>query len=316
MSGVLNRYGKRENSAPMATLFFARLGPMMKEEILKKVCNQYGEVEEVTMVCDRETKKSKGCAFVSFKTPLEAQKCFSNVPEIINEHHWIIEWAKSTQIRDSDLDKKTLYITGLQNCNANDTSVYDHFSVYGLVEKVTVVGKGADFPPYAFVKFTDEKSAGLALKNENGKFWDGGQLIIQYSETLESKKSRRLHRVKQTNKYMEIKKEPSTRRSFKEIFVDDSTGSLIQSLLMAFGSFTSSEYLTEGYDEEGYDEVLVRPNIKDIRKVDSPLLKNYEKLIHQLDDDDNSSLTDVTEDDILNKHTFSFLDDEVWGPYQ
>ena len=42
------------------------------------------------------------------------------------------------------------------------------------------------------IKFTDEKYASTALKNENGKYWNGNQLIIQYSETLESKKSRKV----------------------------------------------------------------------------------------------------------------------------
>ena len=339
MAGVLNRYGKRENIAPMSTLFFARLGPMMKEEHLKDICSEYGEVEEVTMVCDRETKRSKGCAFVKFKSADDAKQCLSAMSEITNKHHWIIEWAKSTQIRDTDLDKRTLYITGLTNENADDQSVYDYFSEYGTVEKVTVVGKNADFPPYAFVKFTDERYASNALKNENGKYWNGNQLIIQYSETLESKKSRRLHRVvnkQQNGSYTNIQKETKTKsvakEKEKESFLDENGGSLITSLLSAFGSLESlltipscfnslmsgsSSVNSQPIEETG--DVLIRRNMKEIKQADSPLLQNYEKLIHQLDDDDyhgeDYSLLDEKIVTVNDEKSF-FLDDDVWGPYQ
>ncbi|ELP91333.1 RNA-binding protein, putative [Entamoeba invadens IP1] len=312
MSGLLNRYGKRENAKPMTTLFFARLGASMKEQVLKDYCKHYGEVVDVTMVCDRETKKNKGCAFVKFKTSEEAQQCLSSF-ENLQDNHWIVEWAKSTQIRDSDLDKKTLYITGISNTKATDTDVYDHFSQYGIVEKVTVVGKDADFPPYAFVKFTDEKSANLALKNENGKKWDGEVLIIQFSETLESKKSRRLNRVKPQQTYISLQQQPELpvrvlRRIEPED--DDRENSLFKSLLSAF-NFSSESQPTPPPEDD--DQMLMRKSISEMKKADSPLLHNYEKIINQLEEDGNTTLKDQI-DEV--KHPFTFLDDDVWGPFQ
>ncbi|KAL7715153.1 RNA recognition motif domain containing protein [Entamoeba marina] len=309
MSGILSRYGKRENLSPMSTLFFARLGNTMKGEELKRICQEYGSVEDVTI--------SKGCAFVKFLTTDDAEKCLSDFQYFQNEYQWIVEWAKSTQIRDSDLDKKTLYVTGLIYKNAEETIVYDYFSEYGLIEKVTVVKRDTDFPPYAFIKYCDERSAQNALRSENGKDWDGTQLVVQFSETLESKKSRRIRKTKQPSTYTDMNNTP--RHNNKECSFVEKSGSLIQSLISAF-SFAWSDFNSDVLPQQDND-VIVRPLIPEIKKVDSPLLRGYEKLIHQLDDDESNSMNDLFEQEQEYSEqqtdiTLSFLDDNIWKPYQ
>ncbi|KAL7716495.1 RNA recognition motif domain containing protein [Entamoeba marina] len=182
--------GMKVNST--STLFFARLGAVKQHE-LKQYCEQFGHVKDVTIITDSKTMKSKGCGFVKFLSHASASRCL----DVSQQHHsentkksWVVEWAKSTQIKEIDLDKYTIYITGLTPRTCTEESIRLRFNCYGTIEKITVPMANGQLP-YAFIRYVTDDAAAKAIHSENGKEWDNSILIVEYSEAMESKRIRR-----------------------------------------------------------------------------------------------------------------------------
>ena len=174
-----------------STLFFARLG-LMKQQDLRAYCEKYGDVKDVTIITDPKTMKSKGCGFVKFVTHIAAKRCLE-----ASQNHcepgkkpWVVEWAKSTQIKEKDLDKFTLYITGITKDICTEENLRERFGHYGQIESITIPTVNGNIQ-YAFICFATKESAAEALNNENGSEWFGNIMSVEYSEATESKRIRR-----------------------------------------------------------------------------------------------------------------------------
>ncbi|EKE40655.1 hypothetical protein ENUP19_0071G0019 [Entamoeba nuttalli] len=169
------------------TVFVARIGNR-REKGLRYLCGYYGEIMEVTLLSDGEKKKA--CGFVKFKRVEDAIRCVCDAKEkkgiFAENNKVIIEWAKSSQIKESDLDKTTLYITGMSKCD--ESFIKSKMETYGLIQKITIP-RGEQ--TYAFVKFANESDASKAKDAENGKEWNGKRVVIEFSEAQTSKRNRR-----------------------------------------------------------------------------------------------------------------------------
>ncbi len=60
-------------------LFLGGLAWATTEASLREACEHYGEVEEVKVVMDRDTGRSKGFGFVTYTTDEAAAKCKSEM---------------------------------------------------------------------------------------------------------------------------------------------------------------------------------------------------------------------------------------------
>jgi len=56
-------------------LFMGGLAWATTESTLRAACEQYGDVEDVKVITDRDTGRSKGFGFVTFATDEAASKC-------------------------------------------------------------------------------------------------------------------------------------------------------------------------------------------------------------------------------------------------
>jgi len=56
-------------------LFMGGLAWATNETTLREACERYGELEEVRVITDRDTGRSKGFGFVTFTTDEAAAKC-------------------------------------------------------------------------------------------------------------------------------------------------------------------------------------------------------------------------------------------------
>jgi len=174
-----------------STLFFARLGTIKQPE-LRAYCEKFGDVKDVTIITDPKTMKSKGCGFVKFLNHLSAKKCLDASQKHTDptKKNWVVEWAKSTQIKEIDLDKFTLYITGVTKEICTEENLRERFGRYGQIESITIPTVNGNVQ-YAFICFATTEAAAAALNAENGSDWDGNVLIVEYSEATESKRIRR-----------------------------------------------------------------------------------------------------------------------------
>lgn len=207
---------KIERMRDLKTLFLARLGPRINNCDLREICQSYGEVENVMIIKDHLTNRSKRCGFVKFKCKQDATKAMFGLQQKYTT--WVIEWA--TSFKDPDnlgVDKYTLYIGGLDPEKVTKANIIDRFSTYGDIENVKLVDPIRPFEDqdyhdetdaymkytmtyphysypivhaYAFVKFKDTLSAARALENENGKVWNNYRIKVQYGESYEMKLQR------------------------------------------------------------------------------------------------------------------------------
>lgn len=169
------------------TIFVARIGNKT-ENTIRKIFSYYGEVLEVTILKDGE--KNKCCGFIKFKRIDDAVRCVNDAKEKKGVFKFnkkmIVEWAKSSQIKESDLDKTTLYITGMDYCT--EEYIYDKMSPYGQISRITIPKTDQN---YIFVKFENQEDAEKAKNGEDGKRWNGKRIVIEFSEAQSSKRNRR-----------------------------------------------------------------------------------------------------------------------------
>lgn len=63
-------------------LYVGNLSYEVTEDQLRELFSQAGEIKEVALILDRDTRRSKGFGFVEMTTQVEAQKAI----ELFNEH--------------------------------------------------------------------------------------------------------------------------------------------------------------------------------------------------------------------------------------
>jgi cold-inducible RNA-binding protein len=63
-------------------LYVGNLSYNVSEDDLRELFNQAGEIKEVTLIMDRDTRRPKGFGFVEFMTQADAEKAI----QMFNEH--------------------------------------------------------------------------------------------------------------------------------------------------------------------------------------------------------------------------------------
>jgi RNA recognition motif-containing protein len=205
------------------TLFLAKLNKSFNSQKLREICEEHGAVENVTIIKNHLTNKSKGCGFVKFAYREDAMEAFMALK---NTHRkWVIEWATSTNDPDSlGIDKCNVFVGGLNPNQVSKELLEDRFGKYGQLESVTLInredinndahlmneapGSEEDRPPrnaFAFLRFVHPMSSSSAIEQENGAEWLDRKIKVQYCESPEMKNKRRqnkfLNSVTQFNQF-------------------------------------------------------------------------------------------------------------------
>lgn len=105
---------------------------------MREKCQEFGEVENVTIIKNFQTNKSKRCGFVKFVYKEDAERAKVELKK--KNPEWIVEWATSTKDPDMlGVDKFTVYIGGLDPYVINKNAIKERFSEYGEIEWVKLV---------------------------------------------------------------------------------------------------------------------------------------------------------------------------------
>jgi RNA recognition motif-containing protein len=76
-------------------LYVGNLAYSINEENLQEIFGEYGTVEEVKLIVDRDTNRSKGFAFVTMSTEEEAEKAINDLKDAELENRAVkISYAK------------------------------------------------------------------------------------------------------------------------------------------------------------------------------------------------------------------------------
>ncbi|KAJ3122819.1 WD repeat-containing protein 75 [Physocladia obscura] len=186
---LCGRYMRVEQAKVNRTLFVAKFGShttvVELTDILEKA---FGPVEEIKILHNFETGKSKGCGFVKFQLREDAIKAFLGIRQ---KYQWTIEWATNMDRNKGEIDLHSLFIGQLNHNLITDELLREKFGKYGKIATLQLVNKmtdGSDArPAFAFITFAEESSAEQAIEHENAKLWLDRNIRVQYREVGEYK---------------------------------------------------------------------------------------------------------------------------------
>ncbi|ORY41639.1 RNA-binding domain-containing protein [Rhizoclosmatium globosum] len=183
---ICGRYIRVEQAKVNRTLFLGRLAQLGMSE-LKSALEAFGPVEDLNILTDYRTGRSKGCGFVKFRLRDDAIKAFLGIRQ---KYSWTTEWATNLDRNKPEIDLKSIFIGQLNQYLVTDSMLSERFGKYGPIKSSQVVnkaGEGPARPAFAFVTYEDESSAEKAIENENATLWLERTIRVQYREIGEFK---------------------------------------------------------------------------------------------------------------------------------
>uniref|UniRef100_A0A0C9QX59 TSA: Wollemia nobilis Ref_Wollemi_Transcript_1845_1572 transcribed RNA sequence n=1 Tax=Wollemia nobilis TaxID=56998 RepID=A0A0C9QX59_9CONI len=162
-------------------LFVRGLAWETSSQTLCAAFEQYGEIEEGAVIMDKNTGKSRGFGFVTFKHMDSAQRALKEPSKTIDGRITISNLAASSSSpgQNADLAQRKLYIGGLSYDTPNE-KLLEVFSKYGEIEEGSVAydKKTNKSRGFAFVTFKTVEAAKRALKEPN-KNIDGRGVTVK-----------------------------------------------------------------------------------------------------------------------------------------
>ncbi|KAI5065959.1 hypothetical protein GOP47_0018583, partial [Adiantum capillus-veneris] len=174
-------------------LFVRGLAWETSSEALRDVFKQYGEIEEGAVITDKNSGKSRGYGFITFKHMDSAQRALAEPSKFIDGRIAVCNLAVTgthPPVVTGDLAQRKLFIGSLSYETTTETLI-SVFSQYGDIEegsvaydKVTNKSRG-----FAFMTFKSVEAAKRALADPN-KSIEGRNVVIKLAlEGLKEKPS-------------------------------------------------------------------------------------------------------------------------------
>lgn len=168
------------NDEKYRKLFIGGLSYETSEEGLKEHFGKYGEITDVVVIRDKDSKKSKGFGFVTYESPSMLDAAQDERPHNIDGR--TVETKRAMPREESrnptaQATVQKLFIGGLKE-GTTEEDVRAVFEEYGSIEEVDMIKDKATgkMKGFGFIKFTDYDSVDkLVLKGSielNGKTVD------------------------------------------------------------------------------------------------------------------------------------------------
>lgn len=149
-----------EQSEQMRKIFVGSLDFKADDDDLKEFYSQFGEVTNCIVVKDKQTSKSRGFGFVTYKASSMVDEAMKNRPHHINGRQTLPKRAVPREEAGSPTagaSIQKLFIGGIKDKSISKEDLDDYFGKYGkikdsvvMVEKETGKSRG-----FGFVEFDD-----------------------------------------------------------------------------------------------------------------------------------------------------------------
>ncbi|KAK7106958.1 hypothetical protein V1264_014958 [Littorina saxatilis] len=180
-------------------MFVGQIPRNMDENDLRKMFEDYGPVNQLNILRDKNTGQSKGCCFVTFytrKAALEAQNALHNIKTLPMMHHPIQMKPADSEKRNGESwnEERKLFI-GMLSKKLNENDIRMLFAPFGTIEDCTVLrDANSQSRGCAFVTFASRQCAINAIKG------------MHHSQTMEGCSSPLVCKMADTQKEKEQKK--------------------------------------------------------------------------------------------------------------
>ncbi|VDP01974.1 unnamed protein product [Soboliphyme baturini] len=140
-------------------LFIGGITPNTTDEVLKEYYSQYGEVKDVVVMKDPNTKRSRGFGFVTFADADQLDAAMAARPHVVDGKEVEAKRAMPHKNKTKPLITKNtckVYVSGIKEDHTEDM-LRDYFTQFGNISEVEIkvdqqTGKKRGF---AFVTFDD-----------------------------------------------------------------------------------------------------------------------------------------------------------------
>ncbi|KAI8823269.1 hypothetical protein BJ741DRAFT_634443 [Chytriomyces cf. hyalinus JEL632] len=185
---IHGRYIRVEQAKVNRTLFIAKVKGIPVEE-LKSRLEAFGPVEDINLLHNHHTNRSKGCGFVKFRLRDDAIKAFLGVRQ---QYPWVVEWATNFDQSKPELDLCTIFVGQLNQKFVTPEMLRERFEKYGEIHSLQLVNKlheegPSSRPAFAFITYVEESGAESAIEFENAQMWMERTIRVQYREIGEQK---------------------------------------------------------------------------------------------------------------------------------
>ncbi|KAF9163430.1 hypothetical protein DFQ26_002520 [Actinomortierella ambigua] len=154
-------------------------------EDIRKILEDYGPVEDVSVLHDSSPSGSRRYALARFAYRDDAIKAFVTLRA---SSHWAVEWAPNTNT-SSLLDRDAIFVGQLNPAQVTKEALRERFEPYGTIKGITLLNRGrlGTRAPiaYAFIEYSNDQEASEAIEHENGTEFQGHTISVQYRETNE-----------------------------------------------------------------------------------------------------------------------------------
>ncbi|KYQ91156.1 hypothetical protein DLAC_11707 [Tieghemostelium lacteum] len=180
-------------STPGFTVFVGHIPSTMNEDGLKQLFEKYGNILDITIMRDKRTNFSKGCAFISFNSKEEADLAMDSVN---NNPTYLENMNKPLQVKysDNEIEKMERKLFIGMTGSADETQITQLFSRFGTIEELTVVREKDGKPKgYGFIKFSSREESENAIRETDGKQTLPGSMnpvIVKFADTERQKRKK------------------------------------------------------------------------------------------------------------------------------
>ncbi|KAJ3327670.1 hypothetical protein HDU76_011354 [Blyttiomyces sp. JEL0837] len=179
-----NRHIRVEHARVNRTLFIAKFSRTQSESHVRGILEKFGPLEDLTLLQNYQTGRSKNCGFVKYCFREDAIKAFLSLRQ---NYKWVVEWASNLDRGNVEMDTKSIFVGQLNQNEVTPELVEKKFGKYGEIENCQLVNRyptGPNTrPAFAFITFSQEFSAQNSIEEENGKVWLERTIRVQYRET-------------------------------------------------------------------------------------------------------------------------------------
>eukprot|EP00897_Mesotaenium_endlicherianum_P006474 jgi/Mesen1/5855/ME000298S05126 len=169
-------------------LFVGSVPRGIREEEVRPMFEEFGNLLEVALIKDRRTGLQQGCCFVKYGSLEDAERAIKG----LNNQRNLPGSATPVQVRFADGERERLgavehkLFVGSINKSAGDSEVEDIFSQFGAVYDVYIMrDQEKQSRGCAFVKFPNKESAQAAIDALNGTYKMDGcdyPLTVRYAD--------------------------------------------------------------------------------------------------------------------------------------
>eukprot|EP00128_Syssomonas_multiformis_P000687 Colp12_sorted_trinity150504_noHs@30611 len=188
-----------ESNGPVK-LFVGQIPKQMQEEELRHILSEFGPIHEMSILRDRVTGASQGCAFVTYMDETSTYMAM----EGLHDKRTLPGMVHPMQVKPAEnkAEQRKLFI-GMISRKAEEDEIKKMFEPFGEIEEFNILrnpdgtSKGC-----AFCKFVLRTDAQKAIDTLNGSTTMEGctiPLVVKYADTERQKQYKQIRRQQQAS---------------------------------------------------------------------------------------------------------------------